>query len=202
MFPVLVPTTRPTTREALDEMIDKLGSVFEDVRRKAFESFLTRGEKFGSDMEDWFRAERELFKMPESALKDTENEFEIRAAVPGFKADDLHVQVLPELIVVEAKTETKKPAEEVKGETKTPPETKKTEGEKIHFSEFESKRLFRQYRLPAPIDVKEVQATLDAGMLKIVARKQQVVPAPKAIEVPIQTEVVKAPPVALAAGAK
>lgn len=211
MFPVLVPTTRPTSREALDEMVEKLDCIFNDVRRKAFDSFLTRGEKFGSDLEDWFKAERELFRLPESEMKETETEFQIRAAVPGFKADDLHVQVLPELIVIEGKVETK-PAEAEKVEAKTPetrtPETKvtpevvKPEGEKLHFSEFESKRLFRQYKLAAPIDVKEVQATLDAGILKIVARKQQVAPVPKSIEVPINIEMVKAPSIALAATAK
>jgi len=204
MFPVLVPTTRLTTREALDGMIEKLDAVVRDVRGKAFESFLKRGEKFGSDLEDWFAAERELFRMPESEMKETETGFEIKAAVPGFAAENLHVQVLPELIVIEGKVEETKPVQaetraEVKAEAKT--EVKKAEEHKVIFSEFASKRLFRQYKLPAPINVKDVLASLDKGVLTISARKVQVAPKPAAIEVPVRTDVVKATPTALAATA-
>ena len=205
MFPVLVPTTRLTTREALDGMIEKLDAVVRDVRGKAFESFLKRGEKFGSDLEDWFAAERELFRMPESEMKETETGFEIKAAVPGFAAENLHVQVLPELIVIEGKIETKTPdagkkAEEKKEPTVVAPPAAKAETNVV-FSEFGSKRMFRQYKLAAPIEVKDVQAVLDKGMLTITARKQNVAPKPSAIEVPIHTEVVKAGPTALAATA-
>jgi len=187
MLPVPVPTTRPTSREALDEMIEKLDSVFNDVRKRAFNSFLVRGEKFGSDLEDWFRAERELFRLPESEMKETETGFEIRAAVPGFKADELNVQVLPELIVIEAKSETPPPA--------------KADNEKVHFSEFESKRLFRQYKLTAKVDVSSVQAVLESGILKVVAQKAKVEAPPKALQVPVQTEGAKAQPGAMAAAA-
>jgi len=166
-------------------MIEKLDSIFNDVRRKAFDSFRTRGERLGSDLEDWFKAERELFQMPESELKETETGFVIRAAVPGFTADDLRVEVLRELIVIEGKS----PAAV-------------DENEKVHFSEFGAKQMFRQYKLATPIDVSTVEATLDAGILKIVARKLEKEAAPNAIEVPIQTGIVKAPPMALAATAK
>ena len=186
MFPMPVPTTRPVRREALDEMIDKLELIYSDIRNKAFDLFLTRGEKLGSDLEDWFQAERELFRLPESEVKETDAAFEIKAAVPGFKVEDLHVQVLPELIVVEGKVEDK-PLGEGAG--------------KVHLSEFETKRLFRQYRLNAPIDVMAVEATLEAGILKIVAKKRQELPAAK-VDVAIHQEVVKANPLALAATAK
>ena len=196
MFPVLVPTTRPTTREALDAMVEKLDSVSRDVRNKAFESFLSRGERFGSDWEDWFAAERELFRLPVSEMKETPTAFEIRAAVPGFTAENLHVQVLPELIVVEGRVDTKDGTKANAQE--------KSDGNVV-FSEFATKRLFRQYRMSSPIEVKDVQATLDKGILKIAARKQQVPPKAEAVtEVPIRTEMVKAPPTALAktAGSK
>jgi HSP20 family molecular chaperone IbpA len=197
MFPVLVPTTRPTSREALDKVIEKLDSVFRDVRGKAFESFLMRGEKFGSDLEDWFKAERELFRLPESEMKETETNFEIRAAVPGFTAEDLHVQVLPELVVIEGKLERKS--------QETEPNKQKTEepksNEKIVFSEFGSKRLFRQYRMSTPIDVNGVQAMLDKGMLVITAPKQQSRQKPDAVQIPIRSESTEAQPAAMAAKA-
>jgi HSP20 family molecular chaperone IbpA len=213
MFPVLVPTTRLTTREALDEMIEKLDLIFGEVRAKAFEAYLRRGEGPGSHLEDWFAAERELFRFPESEIKETESCFEIRAAVPGFRAEDLQVQVLPELIVIEGKAEEARPspvadpAVAVNAEDKTAPLTDAApadspmmpKDEKLIFTEFGSKRLFRQYRLPMAVDVNEVRATLDKGILTVSARKKEPV---KAIAVPIHTEVVKAPPTALAVTAK
>ncbi len=65
-----MPTTRPCTRQALDELIAKLDGVFNQVRRNAFDAFLLRGEKVGSELEDWFQAERALFALPESELSD------------------------------------------------------------------------------------------------------------------------------------
>lgn len=201
MFPVNVPTARPATREALDAMIQKLETAFGKVRDKAFETFCSREGRFGSDLEDWFAAEREVFHLPPSEMKETEKEFRIQAAVPGFTPEQLHVKVLPELIVVEGLVEEKKqePAP-VAAETKTA-EAKPVDEEKIVFSEFTSKRLFRQYKLPAVIDADNVKATLHKGMLNIVAQKAAPVPEKKSVEVKISTELVEAPPTALAATA-
>ena len=190
MFPLPVPTTRPTRRESLDEMIEKLDSIHTDIREKAFDFFLTRGGTLGSDLEDWFRAERELFACPKSEVKETDTQFEIKAAVPGFKVEDLHVNVLPEIIVIESKT----------AEPKREPAN--GEAGKVHFSEFATKRMFRQYKLAVPIDVMAVEATVDAGILKIVATKQRAQEKSKEIEGPVRTELVKAPEVALAATSK
>ena len=188
MFPLPVPTTRPVKREALDEMIDKLELIYSDIRNKAFDLFLARGEKLGSDLEDWFRAERELFCLPESEVKETDTAFEIKATVPGFDVEDLHVQVLPELIVIEGKREA--------------PVTPEGAVETFHLNEFATKRLFRQYKLGSPIDVMAVEATLEAGILKIVARKHQSALQPKQVQVVNGQELTKASPVAIALTAK
>lgn len=172
MLPVPVPTTRPASREALDAMVEKLDSIFREVRDRAFHAFARRGNQLGTDLEDWLNAERELYRLPESEMSESDTNFEIRAAVPGFRAEDLHVQVLPELIVVEGKNVAGNP-----------------EPNRLIFSEFTSKRLFRHYKLSSPIDVGSVQATLDKGMLTVVAVKKEIAGKTLAVEVPLQTKV-------------
>ncbi len=94
-------------------------------------------------------------------------------------ADALHVHVLPELIAIEGKAE-QKPASGT-----------------VVFSEFGTKQLFRQYKLRSPVDVDQVVATLEHGMLVVVAPKTQV--TRQSTEVPIHTKLVKANPTALVA---
>ena len=49
--------------------------------------------------------------------------------------------------------------------------------ELIHFSEFGEKRLLRQFDLPTCIDPDRITATVDEGILRIVAKKAAVVAA-------------------------
>ena len=185
MFGVPVVVTRPASREALDEMVEKLESVVQDIRRKAFDSFLCRGEGLGSELEDWLKAERDLFAVPDSEMKETREAFEIKVAVPGFRAEQLHVQVLPELIIIEGCVDT------------NTSEASAPVAERVVFSEMTSKRTFRQYKLGVPVRVEEVAASLNHGMLTITAPKVQPMEAPKAGKIPLHTEVVRVGPLAL-----
>lgn len=185
MFRVPVLVTRPASREALDEMVQKLESVFDDIQRKAFETFSCRGEGLGSELGDWLKAESELFAIPRSEMRETREAFEIKVAVPGFHAEQLHVQVLPELIVVEGWVDT------------TVAEVSAPADERVVFSDLTSKRTFRQYKLGVPVRVEEVAASLNHGILTITAPKAQPVEMLKAVDVPVHTEVVKVGPLAL-----
>jgi len=49
--------------------------------------------------------------------------------------------------------------------------------EEIHFSEFGEKRLLRQFDLPTCIDPGGITATVDEGILRIVAKKAAVATA-------------------------
>ena len=79
----------------------------------------------------------------------------LRVAVPGVESKDVTVTATPESIIVQANASHSH--SEADGE--------------IRFCEFSEDKLCRQFGLPSPIDVNSVSATLDKGMLNIVARK-------------------------------
>ncbi|MBM3774287.1 MAG: Hsp20/alpha crystallin family protein, partial [Acidobacteria bacterium] len=84
-----------------------------------------------------------------------------RMATPGLDAKDLQVTAFPDAIIVQAETS----AETSKDE--------QGQGGEVRISEFSARDLFRRVELPAPIDVEKVTATLDKGILKVVAAKAE-----------------------------
>jgi HSP20 family protein len=148
---------KPETAPTLFESMDKL---FENVRNRAFDLFQRRGAMDGLDLDDWFRAEHDLVWAPESELVETDKEFQMTMAVPAMEAKDVQVSALPGAIIVQGETSHKE---------------EKKEGT-VHFSEFNEKKLFRRFEMPAGIDVEQVKATLENGMLRITAAKAAAVP--------------------------
>jgi|SRR5579862_602247 len=136
---------------------DSMQKVFDQIREKAFTLFRANGSTDGHALEHWLQAERELFQMPESELVEKDKEFALQIAAPGFDARDLEITALPDCIVV--KGENAKESQQTKG--------------RVHFSDFSRKQLYRRYALPAGIDVDKTAATLENGMLKIVACKAE-----------------------------
>jgi HSP20 family protein len=163
MSPVAVQKIqKPETAISLFESVNGL---FQEVRQKAFEFFQQRGCVSGFELDDWLRAERDLVWKPKSRLLETEKEFKMEVAVPDVEAKDIIISALPDSIVVQAETTHQ---EEKEGE--------------VHFSEFSERKLFRRFDLRPGIDVERVKATLENGMLKIVAVK---LPEVKERKIPI-----------------
>lgn len=143
---------KPETAPSLFQSMDTL---FEDVRKKAFELFQGRGALDGYELDDWFKAERDLVWMPESELVETDKEFQMKIAVPTMEVKDIQISALPDAVIVQGETSRKE---------------EKKEG-KVLFSEFSEKKLFRRFEMPAGIDVEQVKATLENGVLQITAAK-------------------------------
>lgn len=78
-------------------------------------------------------------------------------AVPGFEAKDVPVAATPDTPTVHAEATHK----HERGDSNA------------YFCEFGDKELFRQFRLPEPINVDKVTANLDKGMLRISAAKEE-----------------------------
>jgi HSP20 family protein len=142
-------------KENAPTLFESMETLFDDVRKKAFDLFQQRGGLNGLDLDDWFRAEQDLVWKPASELAETEKEFRMKVAVPGLEAKDIQISALPDGIVVQAETTR---------------EEEKKEG-KVHYSEFRNKKLFRRFEMPG-IDVEQVKATLDKGVLEITAPKK------------------------------
>ena len=84
-------------RPLLQETIDLL----DRVQKRAFELFQRRGGAAGNDIGDWLQAEKEVFRVPDMELAESEGEFQLQLALPGFDAKDIRVSALPQAVIVE-----------------------------------------------------------------------------------------------------
>jgi HSP20 family protein len=153
-------------------LLKEVESIFDQVRRRAFELSAQRGGGFGKEMDDWLNAEAEFVLAPPFELLEGKKSFEIQVAAPGFSSDQLKVSVHPDGIIVSGKAESKK--EQKKGT--------------VHFSNLSRKDLLRRFYMPNPIDPDQVHASLRDGILTIVAKKPSAV-APQPIAVQPRTKV-------------
>jgi HSP20 family molecular chaperone IbpA len=148
--------------ERLDEkhaadtsVVDEMKTLAERIRQRAFEIFERRGASHGSAISDWLSAERDLFRIPESELVERDGKFEARVAAPGIDPADVTVTALPDALIVKGSTVHKHEA---------------TDGD-VRFCEFDQRTLFRRFDLPERINVYQVTASLDRGVLQLTARK-------------------------------
>lgn len=138
----------PSLLKEIDALLDR-------VRQRAFELFEQRAGAGGNEVDDWLNAQAQLLAHAPAELVERKKNFEIAIAVPGFTAAQLNIAVLPDSITVLGKAENKK---ELKHAT-------------VYFSELTQRDLLRRFDLPAQIEPAQVHASLEDGVLKIVARK-------------------------------
>jgi HSP20 family protein len=115
----------------------------------------------GSDLDDWLRAEREIVWSPPSELVEGEREVRLRIAAPGLEPKDIHITMLPRTIIVKGETSHRHDREEGA----------------VRLCEFSTNSLLRRFDLDSPIDVDRASASLDQGILQIVAPKAKSAPA-------------------------
>jgi HSP20 family molecular chaperone IbpA len=136
-------------------LMDGMKSLTERIRQRAYEMFQRRGGQDGTDLDDWFAAERDVLGGSPSELVEKDGQFEVQIALPGFDADEVHVTALPEAIIVHGESSRQRD---------------RSSGE-ISMSEYNERSLYRKVDLPAPINVDKVTANLDKGVLKLAASK-------------------------------
>ncbi|MFI5103322.1 MAG: Hsp20 family protein [Terriglobales bacterium] len=142
---------------------DDVNEIFKAVEKRAYEFFEQRGRENGRDLEDWFRAENELFKPTAVEISDKDNSVVVRAQVPGFTAEELEIDLEPSQLIIRGKQE------------KVTEETV----DKTVYGESRAKEIFREVPLPFNVVAEEGVATLTDGVLEITAPK---VPEAKTIE--------------------
>lgn len=135
-------------------LFDEIQKTLDQVRQRAFDLFQQRGAIPGSDLDDWFRAERELFWAPTSELTESAHDYVLRIAVPGLEVGEVKVTATPHTIVVRGKAVHRHDSSD----------------RSLWFCEF-GEKLFRRFDVPDRIDLDKVTATLDKGILRIVAAK-------------------------------
>ncbi len=158
---------RPILVEA-EKMFERLAEFTTETAHKAFEFFQRRGGRLGHELEDWYRAESEVLLPVMVDVTETDDRINVRAAVPGFKPDDIEVSVKDDILILSGETESRD----------------KREDENTVLSEWRSNRFFRQLRLPSEVDPERVAAKLKDGVLQLTLPK---VPEHEAKQVPVKT---------------
>ncbi|MBL8290872.1 MAG: Hsp20/alpha crystallin family protein [Bryobacterales bacterium] len=136
-------------------LFEEIRDLFDNVQRRAFDRFLQRGASAGGELDDWLGAEREVFFTPHCELVELPLEFRLQIAVPGLDAKEIQIGVMPECLVIRSEA------------------VPKSEGgdAKVLFSDFRGKQLLRRIAFPVEIDPDKVTATLNKGLLHIIATK-------------------------------
>jgi HSP20 family protein len=142
-----------TTSESL---LDQIDTIFDNISRRAFELFEGNGRMFGRELEDWFKAERELLRPVRTELTESDESLEIKAEVPGFTEKELEISVQPRRVVITGKHEAAD-KEQKKGQ--------------IVRSETYSDQILRIVDLPVDVETDKVTATLKNGVLVLAMPK-------------------------------
>jgi HSP20 family molecular chaperone IbpA len=131
------------------ELFQRIDKALESIRNRAYEMFRLRGNEPGTDLDDWFRAERELFEIPPFELADNGDAFLLKVAMPRYEIDQLEVGVEGDSVTIYGKVDRKR----------------------TERGEFTHEELFRRFNLPGPIDANNVRSQLADGFLKLTLPK-------------------------------
>ena len=133
-------------------------------------SFIKKQEKaFPSVFSDLFDYDKffggSIFKdlekaMPATNVKETDKEFKIELAAPGFKKEDFKVNLDNDVLSISAETK----------------DEKKEEGEKYTRREFSYNSFSRSFQLPASANGEKINAKYEDGILKIdISKKDEAI---------------------------
>lgn len=140
-----------------EERFDRLAEITRETTHKAYEFFQNRGGAFGTQLDDWFRAEAEVLRPTPVEIKEIKDSVEIRAAVPGFKPHEIEVSIKDDLLILSGETKSEETQED----------------ENTFYSEWKSNRFFRQLTLPTEVETENVEAFLKDGVLQMSLKKRQ-----------------------------
>jgi len=128
----------------------------ERIRLQAYNLFAHRGAGDGHALDDWLAAERQLC-WPAAELKERDGEYVLDVALAGFEPAEIEVTATPREIMIKGGHKS----EQSGGGGKS----------KVRWSELRSRNALRRVGLPSTVDVEEISASLENGLLKIVAPK-------------------------------
>jgi HSP20 family protein len=146
------------------DLFKRAEQLYDQVARRAFELFESKGRALGHEFDDWFRAESELLHPAHIDIAEAGNDLKVRAEVPGFTAKELDVSLEPRRLTISGKHETKQERKE----------------EKTLYKESCSNQVLRVVDLPLAVDPEKATATLKDGILELTVAKA---PPPKKLQV-------------------
>ena len=137
-------------------IVDSLNNISNSIRSRAFALSQTSGATSNSDAtRNWLQAERDLFSVPDSQLTENAQQYQMQVSAAGYEANNLEVIAMSNSIVVRSSGNR----------------TNASSSGQMVYSDLDSRMLYRRFDLSSSIDVSQVTASLDSGMLTISARK-------------------------------
>jgi HSP20 family protein len=140
---------------SLGEAPDAADMCEQSIAQRAFEIFQERGRVHGSDLDDWLRAESELFHPAHVAVAETDDALAVSAEVPGFHAEELDVSIEPQRLTISG-TRRAVPRKSIR---------------KIVYCDNCADRIFRALSLPVQVVPKKAAAVLMDGILELTIPK-------------------------------
>ena len=136
-------------------VFEEIAKRIEKVQQRAFDLFEKRGREVGHELEDWLKAEHELFGWPAAELAEKNGGYEIGITLPGFEPKDVEVTATPNEVIIHAAAQKEQ----------------KTQKDNVLWTEFGSSDVYRRFDVPTAINVEQVTAKLDNGLLRVIAPK-------------------------------
>lgn len=134
-----------------DELFDQAQQLHDSITRRAYELFEYDNHANGRALDHWLNAEKEMLHPVAVELTETEDALNLRAEVPGFRAEDLKLSVEPRRLAISGRREAH--------------EEKKTRG--MVYNEHLSNQICRSLELPLEIDPSQVKTKIHDGVLEV-----------------------------------
>lgn len=141
----------PVQKPAPVDLVAHMNNLYDRIAKRAFQIFDGDGRPLGHDLEHWFQAEGEFLHPLHIELSESPEALHVHAEVPGFKVEQLKIDVEPRRVTITGQRESKE-----EGKTK-----------KVLYSETCSDQILRVIDLPVAVDNEKVKATLNNGMLEL-----------------------------------
>jgi|SRR5579864_926420 len=149
-----------------DLLLKEMAEWSNRVAQRAYKYFVASGFTNGHDLDDWFKAERDLMKPVALDVADAGDEFVVTAEVPGFDIEDLDICVNGSHLSIEGNHETV--------------EDKKAKDENIVCHERGARHIYRVVELPAGVLADRAHGKLKNGVLELTLPKAE---KPKQIKI-------------------
>lgn len=138
-----------------EKMFERFAENSREIAKRAFDFFQERGREWGTQLDDWFKAESEILRPAPVEITENPKNVNVKLSVPGFKPEEIEISVLDDKLFIsgEASSETRK------------------EDEETFYTEWKSNKFCRQFALPAHVDPDNVYAELKDGVLWLTFNK-------------------------------
>jgi HSP20 family protein len=146
-----------------DKMFEKLWATTNDIATRAYEIFIDGGRRFGSEIEDWLRAETEMLRAAPAKITENKDHINATIAVPGYKPKEIEMSIKDKTLIVSGETTAHEDRDD----------------DKIVYSEWRSDRFLRQLELPCEVETNGLEAVVDNGVLKLALKKKAATEATK-----------------------